>query len=151
MTHSGTPAAVSVPADDVCWRELSLIDTAYGRLVYLAGLIDPNTGYYEHYASKPSVGNQGSHQYLKCLHEDIFCDWIVLSLEGKMTELRSYIAGLGAIDKVQLIDAWLRLTPYKNLVPASVQGPERHKHISDFEAILGLLQNVYGVPGPDPV
>jgi hypothetical protein len=48
-----------------------------------------------------------------------------------------------------LIDAWLRLTPYMNLVPASIPGPERHKHISDFEAILGLMKNVYGVASPD--
>ena len=30
------------------------------------------------------------------------------------------------------------------------EGPERQKHVSDFEAILGLLKNVYGVAFPDP-
>jgi hypothetical protein len=35
-------------------------------------------------------------------------------------------------------------------VPASIQGPEREKHTSDFEAILGLLRNVYGVASPNP-
>jgi len=42
------------------------------------------------------------------------------------------------------------LTPYKNLVPATIQGPERQKHFSDFEVLLGLLKNVYGVASPDP-
>ena len=88
---------------------------------------------------------------MKRRHEEIFREWVLFPLEKKMAEVRSYIAGLGPLDKVQLIDAWLRLAPYKNLVPGSVQGPERHKHVSDFEAILGLLKNVYGVPAPDRI
>jgi hypothetical protein len=30
-----------------------------------------------------------------------------------------------------------------------VQGPERQRHVSDFEAILGLLKNLYGVASPN--
>jgi hypothetical protein len=67
-----------------------------------------------------------------------------------MFDVEQYIDGIVGLDRSELIDAWLRLTPYKNLVPASIQGPERRKHISDFEAILGLLKNVYGVASPDP-
>ena len=73
-----------------------------------------------------------------------------MRLEDKMSDVQLYISALERVDKAELIDAWLRLTPYKNLVPASIQGPERHKHVSDFEAILGLLKNVYGVASPDP-
>jgi hypothetical protein len=71
------------------------------------------------------------------------------SLEKKKIDIEIYISGLADIERSELIDAWLRLTPYKNLVPASIPGPERHKHISDFEAILGLMKNVYGVASPD--
>lgn len=151
MVPSRSPATRSRQADDACLRELALIDSAYGRLVYLAGLIDPNTGWYEHYDSKASGITQESHWFLKRRHEEIFREWIVLPLERKMAEVETYIAGLGSIDRLQLIEAWLRLTPYKNLVPGSVQGPERHKHVSDFEAILGLLRNVCGVAGPDRI
>ena len=151
MVQSGTSVAGLNMADEACARELALIDSAYGRLVYVAGLIDPNTGCYEHYGSKAGAIGQQTHQFLKRRHEEIFRDWIVLSLERKMAEVERYIAELGLLDRVQLIDAWLRLTPYKNLVPGSVQGPERHRHISDFEAILGLLKNVCGVPAPDQI
>ena len=72
------------------------------------------------------------------------------SLEQKKTDLDLYISTIESTAKDDLLDAWLRLTPYKNLVPASIQGPERQKHVSDFEAILGLLKNVYGVASPDP-
>jgi glucose-6-phosphate dehydrogenase assembly protein OpcA len=67
-----------------------------------------------------------------------------------MADVEQYIQSIHDIDRAEMIDAWLRLTPYKNLVPASVQGPERRRHVSDFEAILGLLKNVYGVASPDP-
>lgn len=149
--HKGSTTALARNAVDGCMRELALIDSAYGRLVYLAGLIDPNTGYYQHYDSNASEISTESHEVLQRRHQEVFRDWIVLSLERKMVEVERYVAGLGAVNREQLIDAWLRLTPYKNLVPASVQGPERHKHVSDFEAILGLFRNVSGVAEPNRI
>jgi len=73
-----------------------------------------------------------------------------LYLERKKVEVELYIAGIEPRDPAEFIDTWLRLTPYKNLVPAAIQGPERQKHISDVEAILELLKNVYGIASPDP-
>jgi hypothetical protein len=137
-------------ADDVWLRDLSRIGTSYGRLVYLAGLLDPNTGRYEHYGSMPA-NRAAASQSLKRVHELIFTEWVAFSLEKKMADVEQYLDNIHGVDRCELIDAWLRLTPYKNLVPASIQGPERRKHISDFEAILGLLKNVYGVASPDPI
>ena len=82
---------------------------------------------------------------MKRHHEAIFREWVSYPLEKKKADVELYIATIDRVDKAELIDAWLRLTPYKNLVPASIRGPERQKHVSDFEAILGLLKNVYGV------
>ncbi len=136
-------------SDEIWLRDLFLIKTHYGRLVYLAGFLNQNTGLYEHHAAKaldPAGRVSGS---LKKHHEQTFLEWVSYSLERKMADIRLYIAELQSIDRVQLVDAWLRLSPYRNLVPASVQGPERQRHISDVEAILGLLRNVYGVASPD--
>jgi hypothetical protein len=131
-------------------RDLSQIETSYGRLVYLAGLRNPDTGRYEHYGSTAgSPSNLIASRTLKRIHETIFKEWVSYSLERKKADVESYIASIDQVDQAELIDAWLRLTPYKNLVPASIQGPERQRHVSDFEAILGLLRNVYGVASPD--
>ena len=131
-------------------RDLAQIETSYGRLVYLAGLCNPDTGRYEHYAvSDTSVDLLLVSRSLKRIHESIFTEWVNHSLERKMADIERYIAGIDQCDRTELIDAWLRLTPYKNLVPGAIQGPERQKHISDFEAILGLLKNVYGVASPN--
>lgn len=142
-----------IDRSDALWvRDLSQIETSYGRLVYLTQLRDPNTGRYEHYstASSPTSKLVAS-RTLKRIHEAIFTEWVSLPLERKKADVELYIAGMypDQSGRAQLIDVWLRLTPYKDLVPAAVQGPERQKHMSDFEAILGLLKNVYGVASPD--
>jgi hypothetical protein len=138
-------------AIDSLWlSNLSHIRTSYGRLVYLAGLRNPDTGRYEHYGDVPDTAAHTTSRALKRLHEAVFRDWIRNSLEQKKADVELYISTIDQVEKAELIDAWLRLTPYKNLVPGSIQGPERQKHISDFEAILGLLKNVYGVASPNP-
>jgi len=135
----------------VCHRDLAQIDTAYGRLVYLAGLRNPDTGRYEHFGATGTLASSlEMSRTLRRIHEQLFTEWIAFPLERKKADIELYIAGIEQIDRYELIDAWLRLTPYKNLVPASIQGPEREKHTSDFEAILGLLRNVYGVASPNP-
>lgn len=141
---------IPLEVEDELWlHDLSRIETAYGRLVYLAGLRDSNSGRYVHYGTSPS-GMAAANRSLKRIHELVFTEWVGYSLEKKMADVHRYLDGIKDLNCSELIDAWLRLTPYKNLVPASIQGPERHKHVSDFEAILGLLKNVYGVASPDP-
>jgi hypothetical protein len=135
--------------DETWGRELAEIETAYGRLVYLASLRDSNSGRYEHYAIEPGC-RERVHTYFLRLHEAIFREWVNFTLQRKKADIDLYIRGLASVNRSELIDAWLRLTPYKNLVPAAICGPDRETHISDFEAILGLLKNVYGVASPDP-
>jgi hypothetical protein len=149
MTLGNSIGAVKERPDQIWTKELNLVQTYYGRLVYLAGLLDPNTGRYEHYAFSSQATSAQANRVLQDCHESTFREWVSCPLRHKMADIESYISGLDSVDKEELIDAWLRLTPYKNLVPASIQGPERQRHVSDFEAILGLLKNVYGVASPD--
>lgn len=143
-------ATIHVPEilHDLWMREMSLIKTSYGQLVFLAGLRNPDSGRYEYYGCAEHTSSSSVSQALARLHEEIFREWVTYTLERKKADIEGYISGLD-IDRADLIDAWLRLTPYKNLVPGAIQGPERQKHVSDFEAILGLLKNVYGVASPD--
>jgi hypothetical protein len=136
--------------DDLWERTLMHIPSSYGKLVYLASLRNPDTGRYEHFGLAQHPNNTDANRALRRSHESIFQQWVSCSLEQKKTDLELYISTIEAVERSELLDAWLRLTPYKNLVPAAIQGPERQKHVSDFEAILGLLKNVYGVASPDP-
>ena len=144
-------AAENDGSSDALWiRDYSQIETFYGKLVYLAGLRNPDNGRYEHYGCAPGTPSSlVASRNLKKIHEAIFRDWVGMSLERKKADIELYIATVAHGDAKLLVDAWLRLRPYLNLVPASVQGPERQRHVSDFEAILGLLKNLYGVASPD--
>ena len=53
-------------------------------------------------------------------------------------------------DKRVVVETWIRLAPYRNLLPASVRGVERRLYIADFTALLELLKAAYGVAVPDP-
>jgi|ERR1700691_714398 hypothetical protein len=139
-----------VAVEEIWRRSLVRILSSYGRLVYLSGLRDPDTGRYEYFGAEADSSNANSSRTLMRLHEGIFQDWVDMSLEQKMADIQLYISSLDQVDRNQLIDAWQRLTPYRNLVPASIVGPERQRHFSDIEVLLGLLKNVYGVASPDP-
>ena len=130
-------------------KDLLQIPSFYGRLVYLSGLRNPDTGLYEHYGFEER-GHADLSDFLARTHESLFQAWIRLPLEKKKSDIETYMAGIGQVSIADLVDAWVRLTPYRNLVPGSIQGPERSRHISDVEVILGLLRNVYGVASPDP-
>ncbi len=147
---SASTNLAEIEGSQALWiRDFTLIESAYGKLVYLAGLRHPNSGRYEHFGFANSPSSLVASRTLRRIHESVFRDWVALSLEKKKADIDLYISGITEVDRAELIDAWLRLTPYRNLVPASIQGPERHKHFSDFEAILGLMKNVYGVASPD--
>jgi hypothetical protein len=151
LVNFGHVSAVGLHFSERIWlQNLELIETSYGCLVYLAGLLDPDTGRYEHYGSTTNATADQANRDLRRCHETIFHEWVGYPLEKKMADIKIYIGSIEQFDTATLIDAWLRLTPYKYLVPASIQGPERQKHISDFEILLGLLKNVYGVASPDP-
>ena len=142
--------SAEVDGSEALWiRDLTLIESSYGQLVYISGLRNPDSGRYEHFGFNSLPGNLVAGRTIKKIHELIFREWVSFSLEKKKADIELYIAGIVDIERSELIDAWLRLTPYKNLVPGSIPSPERLKHISDFEAILGLMKNLYGVASPD--
>src|SRR5436309_8675244 len=92
-------------SDDLCLRGLSHIGTSYGRLVYLAGLRNPNTGRYEYYGSTANSSGTEANQLLKRHHEEIFREWVSYPLEKKKADIELYIATIDRVDKAELIDA----------------------------------------------
>jgi hypothetical protein len=132
------------------WRNtISQIPTVFGRLVYLASLRNPNNGAYEHHGLALVFGEDEANKALKSSHSAVFSEWISFNLEQQKADLDLYISGLFE-DKRVLVDTWLRLTPYRNLLPTSVRGVERNLYIADFKALLELLKAANGVVEPDP-
>jgi hypothetical protein len=134
---------------DVWRRTLSQIETIFGRLVYLAGLRDNNTGRYEHHGLALIFGGEDADRALRESHEITFAEWLSFGLEQQKADLDFYLAQLTARRR-KTIETWLRLRPYRNLIPARTGDPERALYLSDFETLLGLLKTEYGVVEPDP-
>src|SRR6516165_5800771 len=97
---NGGDAAPAIPG----MRELTQIETSYGRLVYLAGLLNPDSGRYEHYGASDSASSLATSRAFKRVHEQIFTNWIALPLKRKMADIQLYISSISQVDRGELID-----------------------------------------------
>lgn len=137
----------SAPAD--LWRRtLCQIPSIFGRLIYLSSLRGPN-GTYEHFGFAQSYGMAVAQAAIQQSHEDAFANWLSFSLEHQKADLDLYLSDLIS-EREAVIDTWLRLTPYRNLMPASARESERRLFLSEFDALLELLRLQNRIERPDP-
>lgn len=132
------------------WRNtLTQIPSVFGRLVYLSSLRNLNSGRYEHHGLALLFGEDEANKALKKTHSQSFADWLQFDIEQQKADLDLYLSALFE-DKRTVLEAWLRMTPYKNLVPNGVRAVERKLYLADLQAILQLLKNEHAVADPDP-
>jgi hypothetical protein len=137
------------PAADLWRHTLSKVPTFFGRLEYLSSLRNPNSGLYEHHGLAQMFGYEQADETLRRSHQQVFHEWLCLSLERQKADLEDYLGeqpgGVGGV-----LQAWLRLAPYRNLAPAAAREVERQLFLTDLEALLELLKRDYGIASPDP-
>ena len=136
------------PAD--LWRHtLSQIPSLFGRLIYLSSLRSSNTGRYEHHGLAQMFGDDDAHSALMRSHDETFGEWLNCPLEQQKADLDMYLAALTP-DRAAVVDTWLRLAPYRNVVPSAARESERNLFAVDFEALLELLRKDYQLLRPNP-
>ena len=137
------------PASDLWRNTLSQIPSVFGRLIYLSALRGPNSGVYEHHGLSLVFGPRSANEALRRSHHDTFRAWLNFDLQQQKADLELYLDGL-IEQKAAAIDTWLRLHPYRNVVPLTATGTDRELFLIDFGAVLELLRVEYGVAVPDP-
>jgi hypothetical protein len=132
------------------WRNtLSQIPTVFGRLVYLSSLRNSNGGTYEHFGLAQIFSAKEAERTLRQSHAQVFSEWLNLNLEQQKSDLEDYLAGLEEnVDAI--LATWIRLAPYRNLIPARAREVERKLYLTDLEVVLELLKFDHDVASPDP-
>jgi hypothetical protein len=149
MKGGNISTALDRSAASDLWRNtLSQIPSVFGRLVYLASLRNVNSGRYEHHGLALIFGEDEASRALKKSHSNVFADWLAFNVEQQKADLDLYIASLFE-DKRTVVETWLKLAPYRNLIPSTVRGVERRLYITDLTALMELLKNAYAVGDPD--
>jgi len=125
------------------WRvTLGAISSTFGRLVYLSSLRDVNNDQYHHDGLATVYGVLEADQALRESHIQVFAEWLSYSLEHQRADFELYLQSLNTPRRT-LLQTWQRLTPYRNLIPASALEPERKLYLLDIETILEMLRNEY--------
>ena len=131
------------------WRNtLSRIPTTFGRLVYLNSLRNVNSGAYEHYGLSQTFGEDEADQTLRRSHSQTFSEWLRFGLEAQKADLDTYLSALEG-DRGEILRNWIQLKPYRNLAPVKARSVEIELYSNDFEVLLEVLKNQYGVGSPD--
>jgi hypothetical protein len=126
--------------NDLWKHTLSRISTVYGRLAYLASLRDQNSGIYRHHGLSAAFGREESGRALRQSHEEVFLEWLKLTLVEKHEDLQQYLATLedpaGAV-----IHHWLRSRSFRTQIPSSARPMEGDLYCSELEALLEIMRN----------
>ncbi len=126
--------------DDLWRRTLAQIPTLFGKIVYLSGLRDENSGGYVHYGLAQRYSTEEANRILRESHERVFGEWLNFPLERQRDDLEEYVRSLED-DRETILRTWFTLAPYNNLIPIKTREAERLLYISDLELILDVLRN----------
>jgi len=128
------------PSEDLWRRTLAQIPSVFGRLDYLARLRDPNSGQYQHHGLAQVFGAEEADRALRDSHLLSFQQWLEMNLEHQKSDLALFFSGL-VVERRTLIETWLRLAHYRNLIPAAAGEPERLLFMEDIETLLKALKS----------
>lgn len=126
--------------ENVWVRMPSQRPTTFGRIAYVGGLRDENTGAYHHFKVALRYTDEEADRFLRASHKQIFGEWLTFPLEHQLRDLKEYLEPIEGEREV-LVEAWLSLKPYRNLIPFGARDAERLLFISDLEVIVEILRN----------
>jgi len=151
MKSAESNAALDRSAASDLWRNtLFQIPSVFGRLVYISSLRNPNNGCYEHHGLGLIFGEGEANKALKKSHKQLFAEWLTFNLEQQKSDLERYFSGLKD-ERKALLQTWVKLAPFRSMIPSSARRVERSLFVSDLNVLLALLKNASDAAAPDQV
>jgi hypothetical protein len=109
---------------------LLAIPSVFERLVYIASLADRN-----------DMGEEAgarSRRVLRTEHSAVFDEWLCLSMEQKVEDVKTYAGGQRRPSH-ELMRLWLQPHCYEILIPPGSLSPARELFREDLEILLQIL------------
>jgi hypothetical protein len=125
--------------DDLHEHTLAAIPSYFGKLAYLAGLRDENSGKYRQYGLEKLYPQEACHQALLHSHRLIFYEWLRLTLAEQREDLLLYLDQLGE-DPPTVLRAWRKLEPFRLYPPAETGRGDVELFLSDLRMLLDILR-----------
>lgn len=113
-------------------QSLSNIDTVFGRLMHVALAAQLSTDL--------SPGNAKLRSAVNEVHNEVFADWLSLTLQQQRTDIEAYISSLHG-HRRQLLKCWTGIANDLDLVPYGVAPHERQLYAAEFRAHVELIFN----------
>ncbi len=114
------------------------LPTLFGRLVFLAGLRDNETGMYRHYGFELAVGRHAS-DAMRATHEATFLKWLGLTIERQKEDFTAFLASAPG-HRRHALSTWSDIARHFALIPASAREHERELYFADVEVVLELCE-----------
>lgn len=134
------------PLADLWKNTLSRIPTVTGRMVYLSGLRDPNSGAYRHHGLSQSFGREESGRALLESHQQLFGEWLRLPLAAKFSDLKTYFETLEQ-GSAGVAASWLRLNFPATMSPVRASRAERALFLHEMALLLETIRNQFDAGG----
>lgn len=120
---------------------LAQIQTAFGRLLYVARTLDEETGRYNHAGWTMTHEPVKIDAELRAAHKAAFAEWLGMRLEHQHADLNTWLDGL---DRGRVLAAWIVAEPWMRLIPPSAHDAEHALFVSNFCTLLKLLKSGQG-------
>ena len=134
-------------AADLFKHTISRIPSVFGRVFYLAGLRDTNSGIYRHHGLSATFGRQESIDALAASHYRCFQEWLQMPLAAKHADLFEYFGPLEE-SAADIVKHWRNSRIYLTYMPDSATDAERELFVKELEILFDLVSfDDAGVPG----
>jgi hypothetical protein len=133
-------------------RHVCDIPSVFGRLAFLAGLKNPETGRYTHFYLCAQLGTAEADKVIRTSHIGVFFEWLSFNLRELHADLSLFLASVEG-HRRQILAACAVLAPQVWCIPDEAEEHERRLYLVNLEAALEPLYNECGLtdaPVPYP-